>query len=77
MKKRHTLYLNPDRVKKARDFLQARMGLSLSAYINLHLAQLCSVIEGEPGLAEKKPSEMTMQEYAEALNYWLKVSDED
>lgn len=76
MKRRHTLYLNPDRVNEARKFLRGSLGMSVSAYIDMHLKQLVDVINDQPAPTDKKPSEMTLQEFSEVLNYWTRVAGE-
>jgi len=74
MKKRYQVHLEEENTEKARVILQ-NMGLSLSGYLRLHLADFVKVAENS-GIAEKKPSEMTMAEFMQAVNHWIKAGDE-
>lgn len=74
-KKRVTLTISPDVHLKAKKYVKEITGLPLSTYVNMHLMQFIEVAEGAP-VNNKKPSEMTLKEYTEFVQYWTQAADD-
>lgn len=72
-KKKFTVYLDIDLVAEARQYLKNHMGLELSQYLNMHLMQFVEVARGQPVKGDKKLADLTMQEYQDLINYWLRA----
>jgi hypothetical protein len=75
-KKRTTIYIDPDVMDVVGPYIRGVMNLNMSQYLNNHLRDLKRVIEGSPH-GHKKPSEMTLQEFTEVVQYWMEKGDEE
>lgn len=76
MNRKYQLLLNHDETEEVKKYLESHMGISLSRYLRLHLRDFLRVIHQSPAL-DKKPSEMTMQEFMDTVQHWFKKADDE
>ena len=75
MKKRFNVNLDKEQTERVQAFLK-RYGMSFSGFINGVVGQLASGIEGQQGVMQKNPEEMTLREFAGVVYCFKKASGE-
>jgi len=75
-KDRNTFYIDKEVLAEVKPYINEVLGMSVSQYMNNHLRDLKRVIDGAP-YSQKKPSEMTLKEFGEVMQYWAQKADEE
>lgn len=71
MKKRYTMNLNQESMEVVQVWLASK-GLSFSGWMAGIIDEFAKEIQGEPAAMSKEPGEMTLQEFMDVMQYWLK-----
>jgi len=75
MKVKTTILLDDD-VKKVVTEYCAKMGMSLSGFLNAILGELVNDLKGQPVKLDRPIQDLTIKEFGELASYWMqKVSE--
>lgn len=75
MKVKTTILLDDD-VKKVVTEYCAKMGMSLSGFLNAILGELVNELKGQPVKLDRPIQDLTIKEFGELASYWMqKVSE--
>lgn len=76
MKKRFNFILDEESKVIVQKHLE-KSGMSLSGFLNTILLEFANQIKGQPSIPDKALKDMTLEEFGNLANYWIKAASEE
>lgn len=70
-----TIMLDPDVKEESMHYL-ANMGMSLSSFVNLVLAQYLEELKGSDLIPDKPMKDLTLDEFGKLMSFWVQKASE-